>query len=204
MTVTELRKTKRGRISVYVDGEFATVLHPEVAAQSGLKAGAETSPEKLGRLVEESLFRMAKEDALRLLDYRAYPKGQLAAKLVEKKYPPEVARQAVDRMEELGLVDDRQYAEAFARELAETRHASRRMIREKLMQKGVDRLLIDEALEGLEFSEEEELAELVRKKYLSRLGEDEGERKVIAALARRGYPYGMIRRVLAALAEEEA
>ena len=72
------------------------------------------------------------------------------------------------------------------------------------MQKGVDRLLIDEALEGLEFSEEEELAELIRKKYLSRLGEDEGERKVIAALARRGYPYGMIRRVLAALAEEEA
>jgi len=104
-----------------------------------------------------------------------------------------------------GLVDDKRYAEARAAGLARA-GASRFKIRGKLMQKGVTRDEIDQAIETLdergEGSELTAACALIRRKRLGpyRKPADRAEfrQKDLAAMARAGFSIDLARRLLRA------
>lgn len=73
------------------------------------------------RLAAEAELKKAKERAFSMLSGREYTSSQLRDRLA-RHVDPEAAGQAVERMEELGLVDDDGYAERYARELSERKH----------------------------------------------------------------------------------
>lgn len=203
MRITEIRKTKKGRMSIYLDGEFACVLSPELFWGEGLAVGAEIAPEYLDELRARSGEKMAKERALGLLARRAYTEQGLYDKILEKVEDQAAAAGAVARMAELGLVDDADYARRYARECIFHKGYSKRRAAYALEEKGISKELAEDALEELELDPEQAVAELVLKKYRRYLAEEKGVRKTIAALQRLGHSYGTIRTVLAHLAEDE-
>ena len=150
---------------------------------------------------------VARAIALRLLTASPRSRAQLAEAMARKDVPDEVAERVLDRFTEVGLIDDTEYA----RMLVRTRHAerglSRRAIAVELRRRGIDDEVAGDALGQVDADDEEAAARrLVRRKLASTAALDPQtrSRRTLAALGRRGYPPGLVARLvreeLAALA----
>jgi len=201
--ITEIRRTKRERISVYIDGVFACVLHPEVYAVADIGVGRQVEPEALDEALRASRDKFAREYALNLLAQRSYTAKSLRDKLTAKVEDEEIADTVVARMEELGLIDDADYARRFAADCLNRRGFSLPRTARALREKGIDREIIDETLSRIEYDPQPAIAQIVRRKYLRYLEDEKGMRNTIAALQRLGYRFDDIRAVLQNLAEDE-
>ena len=146
--------------------------------------------------MQESETRRAKEKALYLLEYRSHSKKELADK-ISRTTSREAAEAAVEKMEELGLMNDEAYARQLAGTLLEKKGYGLRRARQELLQKGIDRELVEELLEELAPDPEEKLREIVERKYRNQLGDEKGYRCTVAALQRLGYGWEDIKTVLA-------
>ena len=160
MRITDVRTTKRGRVALYVEGEFLLSMHPDVFAVSGLSVGSEVDTESLETLSAEAELKKAKEKALNLLSYKEYTTKQLTDRL-KRHTDEESAEQAVARMEERGLLDDDDYAERFARDLSERKKFGILRIRQEMRQRGLTSEQIEYATSLLRSDPEEKMREII-------------------------------------------
>ncbi len=195
MRITDFKMTKRGRVALYVDGEFLLSMHPDVFAASGLSVGAEVDAESLETLAAEAELKKAKEKALNLLSYKEYTSKQLADRL-KRHTDGETAEQAVARMEELGLLDDDDYAERFARDLSERKKFGILRIRQEMRQRGLTGEQIEYAVSLLRSDPEEKMREIIARKYPLAYEDEKVRRRAFSALMRMGYPAAEVRRAL--------
>ena len=196
MKITDITKTKRGRYSVFVNQEFYGVLHPDVYFASSLAIGNTLSQEDLDELVGKSQYEIAKERALRLLAARSYTGKGLLDKLLPYA-APDIAQQVVDRMEDLGLIDDYDYARRYALDCLRLRGFSYHRTSYALTERGIDRQVAEKALQDLGEEDSDWLiSQYLLSKYRRRIGDEEGERRTINAMLRRGHRYEDVRRVL--------
>ena len=141
--------------------------------------------------------------ALNLLGARPYSTSALRRKLIQKEYEPADADQAIGRLVDNGLLDDRKYAEQFARSKIVTTGASKRRVQQDLYRKGIKGELATNAIAAVIEDEEIDPAaviERVARKKLAQLGDLEPivvRRRLFAFLARRGYELDEIKRVVA-------
>ncbi|WP_260853617.1 regulatory protein RecX [Kocuria palustris] len=160
----------------------------------------------------EQLRETARNIVLRQLTSSAKSRRQLEDKLADKDIPESVAREVLDRFEEVELVDDRAFSRSYVRQRAETRRLARPALRMELQRRGVDRELVEQALEQrTDDDERQDALELVRRRLPSgpslqaQLEDREARQKLIrrlvSALARKGYAPGLafevVRTVLA-------
>lgn len=133
----------------------------------------------------------AKEACLRLLAVRARSRAELADRLAEKGFRPEVTDAALVRLAEVGLVDDA----AFAEQWVHSRHTysgrGRATLRRELRDKGIAPALAEEALAAITDADERaRAADLARRKLQSLSAGtdyDRALRRLVAVLARRGF-----------------
>jgi regulatory protein len=143
--------------------------------------------------------------ALNLLGARPYSTSALRKKLIQKEYEPADADDAIGRLVDNGLLDDRKYAEQFARSKIVTTGASKRRVQQDLYRKGIKGELATNAIANVIEQEEIDPAaviERVAKKKLAQLGDLEPivmRRRLFAFLARRGYELEDIKGVVARL-----
>ncbi len=195
MTVTAVRMTKRGNIALYVDGEFCMSMHPDVFAASRLSVGMQIDPERLAELVGEAQLKKAKEKALHYLSYKEYTASQLKERLL-RDVDEESAALAVGRMEELGLVDDDDYAERFARDLYERKRYGLIRIRQEMRQRGLTDEQIEFAVSLLPDAPLVRIRELIEKKYPLAWEDEKVKRRAFAAMLRMGYCAADVRKAL--------
>ncbi|MFF2044683.1 regulatory protein RecX [Kitasatospora sp. NPDC058170] len=149
----------------------------------------------------------ARDICLRLLTGAAKSRKQLADALRKREIPHEAAEAVLDRLEEVGLIDDA----AFARAWVESRHAvrglSRRALAQELRTKGVAAELVEQAVAQLDQDDETEAARALveRKLRVTRGLERQARmRRLVGVLARRGYSEGLAFRVVREALDEEA
>ena len=195
MQITAIEPRKKGLSALYIDGEFAMKLDTEVILAHRFDVGREITDEALHDCVLDSDRKRCKDKAMWLISFRDHSRRELLDKL-RKDYPEDVAEAAVDRLEELGLIDDGRYARRYTADLVNLKHLSERGIRQKLREKGIDRNLIDEILEETEVDEDEQIRMIIEKKYASKLGDEKIRRRAVAALQRLGFGYQSIKSVL--------
>jgi regulatory protein len=143
---------------------------------------------------------VAREIVLRKLTAQARSRGELAKALAQRRVPEQTAAEVLDRFEEVGLVDDAAFAESWVRSRQSRRHLSKRVLRQELVRKGVERENIDNALEQIDPDDEYAAArDLAAKKYRTMAGLDRAVayRRLAGALGRRGFGPGTVSRVLA-------
>lgn len=142
----------------------------------------------------------AREIVLNQLTSRAKSRSELEKVLARKEIPGDVASAVLDRMTEVGLVDDTAFARSWVENRQQRNHLSRRALRHELSRKGVDSETLDEALDTVDVEDEYAAAKaLAEKKFRSvRSLEPEVQRRRIAgALARKGFSYSITGAVLA-------
>ena len=143
---------------------------------------------------------------LRLLTGNPRTRKQLADALRKREIPDEVADEVLSRFEEVGLINDGAFADAWVESRHHGRGLARRALAQELRTKGVDPTLIDEAVSQLDSEQEETTArELVDRKLRSTRGLDRDKRlrRLAGMLARKGYSQGMALRVVRQALEEE-
>ncbi|MEV6123725.1 recombination regulator RecX [Streptomyces sp. NPDC052077] len=148
----------------------------------------------------------ARAICLRLLTGTPRTRKQLADALRKREIPDEAAEEVLSRFEEVGLIDDGAFADAWVESRHHGRGLARRALARELRTKGVDAPLIDAAVSRLDAEREEETArELVDRKLRATRGLDRDKRlrRLAGMLARKGYSEGMALRVVRQALEEE-
>ncbi|MFF4500451.1 recombination regulator RecX [Streptomyces sp. NPDC001401] len=148
----------------------------------------------------------ARAICLRLLTGTPRTRKQLADALRKREIPDDAAEEVLSRFEEVGLINDSAFADAWVESRHHGRGLARRALAQELRTKGVDSTLIDAAVSQLDSEQEEETArELVARKLRSTRGLDRDKRlrRLAGMLARKGYSEGMALRVVRQALEEE-
>jgi regulatory protein len=142
---------------------------------------------------------VARSIALRKLTARPRTRHELDKALQAKNVPPSVKKAVLDRMEEVGLVNDASFAADWVASRQHRRHLSRRALRRELEAKGVERSEIDSALNDVDFDSELTTArDLVERKRatMSGLARDVQYRRLAGILGRRGFDTAVTVQVL--------
>lgn len=150
---------------------------------------------------------VARSICLKLLTGAPKTRAQLADALRRKNVPDDAAERVLDRLGEVGLVDDAAFAEAWVQSRRAGRGLASKALRAELRRRGVDEDTAGEAVDSLDPEEEAATARaLVDRKLPStrRLEPATRFRRLAGMLARKGYPSGLVTRVVKeALAAED-
>lgn len=195
MKIIEISRRRR---SLYrLDFEQGDSIEVDVRTfdESRFAVGQEITEEQLNTLLATSRYNRARERALYLLGLRDYACKELEEKLYSEA-DPVTAAAVVERLCEVGLLDDERYAARLARSLSEVKHYPRRRIEQELRRRGISPVLAQAAVSDLEGEDFEQALEILRRKYYNKLNDPDSRRRVTAALARRGFSYGAIRRAM--------
>lgn len=142
---------------------------------------------------------VARSIALRLLTAAPRSRAQLAEAMARRDVPAEVAERVLDRFTEVGLIDDAEYARMVVRTRHAERGLSRRAIAMELRRRGIADDDATPALEQIDGDDEEQAArDLVRRKLRATSGLDTATRmrRTQGALGRKGYPPGLVARLV--------
>jgi regulatory protein len=149
---------------------------------------------------EPSREEQARALCLRLLTARARTRAELAGQLRKRGYPGDVSTRVLDRLAQVGLVDDADFAEQWVQSRRRYAGKGKRALAAELRNKGVDDDVIDAALADIG-AERDRAEQLVRDKLRrEKLDGDDAKvaRRLVAMLARRGYSQPMAYDVVSA------
>ncbi len=202
MLITAAEERKKGLTALYIDGEYAVSVDTVTFASMGFKEGKDITDEELHELLQASNIARAKEKALYLLEYRSRTRKEIYDKLIPL-YGEDAADAAVERLEQLGLIDDESYARNYARSLIEMKHFSRERAAYEMMKKGIDRELADEILDEMEPDPIDQIKALLETKYSRRLSNEKDIQKTVNSLRAMGFRWSDIKEALSGYCEEE-
>jgi len=147
---------------------------------------------------------VARQIVLRQLAMAPRSRAELTQTLAQRGCPADVTATVLDRMTEVGLVDDEAYAQMLVRSQRAGRGLGKRALVRELRNKGIEDDLADEALASISDADERDRARaLVDKKLraMHGLGIEVQTRRLAGMLARKGYSssmtYAVIREAIA-------
>jgi regulatory protein len=145
---------------------------------------------------EASREEQARNLCLRLLTARARTRAELEGQLSKRGYPDDVSSRVLDRLAEVGLVDDVDFAEQWVQSRRVNAGKGKRALAAELRTKGVDNDVITAVLADIDADAERQRAEELVRDKLRREKLDDGDdvkvtRRLVGMLARRGYSQTM-------------
>ena len=188
MKIVDISPFKGSTVCIELSGgglaqNMKIYLHRDIAAE--VSKGMDITEEQADMLIHKNDMRKARERALYLMESRDHSYSELFDKL-EKNYPEDECFEVCSRLAELGIINDRRYAEKLCRQLFEIKKLGKYRVRQEMRMKGIPGDIIDETLE--EFAEEDDsfarLEELVEKKYERYLVDRKGVEKVLRTRSR--------------------
>jgi regulatory protein len=149
-------------------------------------------------------YRKALQYAFLLLRYRDRSEREIIQRLQRKGFDDDTGRSVAGYLKEKGFVDDSRFAESLIKSAIEQKHLGRKGVAQLLHSKGIPR----EIIQGIPDDDDRYIGAariLVEKKIRQWNGLDETtrEKRIWAALARKGYSTGIIGRVLRQYFSEE-
>ena len=171
-------------------------LYRQTVEDFGLYTGLELSEDQFSALEKAAGQMSAKMRAVRIVSASSVSKKDLEHRLIQKGEDPDQAKEAVQWMEELHLVNDRNTAEQIVHSCISKGYGLQRA-KQALYEKRIPKQYWEDALADYP-DQEEKIASFLR----SRLDVDSDQKeikKAVDALLRRGHSYGVIRRVLSDL-----
>ena len=200
MTITGIEERKKSMTALYIDGEYAVSVDTMTFLSVGKKVGSEITDDELYELIETSKYNRAKEKALYLIEYRSRTKKELYDKLVVL-FGESASERAIERLEELGLINDEKYAREYAEVLLERKGFSRQRAEFELMKKGIDKDVIEEILDELEPKPVEQIKKLLQTKFARRLSNEKDLAKTVNSLKAMGYRWSDISEAIESTSE---
>jgi regulatory protein len=190
-------------VRVELDSGRRLVIDVALVSELGLSKGMRLEGDSLRRLLEEGERGAARARALRYLETRERSRAEVERRLARYGYGPALIADVVAWLTHLGYVDDRRFAQWFARARSRNSWGPRRITHD-LLQRGVDRSVIADVVGAMRPQGDAaaevvaELAATLERRFARELAADpaKAERRIAAFLERRGHGWEVIRSVL--------
>lgn len=205
-TVTQIVLQKdKNRVNIFLDGKFAFGASLELVLKHGIKAGKELSEEKLKQLGKESDIEKIYARVLRFASLRPRSEKEIELWFKRKGIDPQKSREVFNRVKNLKLVDDEDFARWWISQRSQFRPKGKIALFAELRQKGVGREIIEKALGSENLSEKELAREAAAKKLvgLARLPFEKKKEKLLSFLGRRGFPWEVAKDTVDEMLQEE-
>lgn len=188
--ITDITKTKKGFNALFCENGFLFSIDDLLLLQYKIEIGSCLTQQELSFILEKSQTNKAVQKAYNLLSYRSHSKKELYDKL-RKNFDDECSTLAVEKLEQLNLVNDLEYCRLKAEYLIMVKKSSLQHAKLKLSSLGIDRDIIDDILQLYDNDNQtENIIKLVKSKYLSKLNTPH---KVVQSLMRKGFSYSEIK-----------
>lgn len=172
-----MAQSRKGRIQTVEDGEDAAL---------------QLSPERQEKRARNVLLHQ--------LSKSVKSKDQLRKILAKREIDSEIAERLLDRFEESGLINDKEFALTVVNSRHRYKGLAKSAIARELREKGIDQVIAQDALADLDSAAEleraKELAE-VRIRRMSNLSADVIKRRLSGYLARKGYSGNIVHSAIA-------
>lgn len=190
MIVTEVIPLDKKKYKITVEGGETFTLYRGELRRFQIESGAVLKEETLQQIYDEVLKKRVKERSLYLLKSMDRTEYEIAVKLRQGFYPQELIDYALDFLKKYGYVDDKRYIENYIH--ANSGRKSRRIIIQKLQQKGLSKELIESVQADMEeeTSEHDETSmiySLLEKKHYNPDCDYKEKNRIISFLLRRGF-----------------
>lgn len=180
------------KIHILIDNEYQITTNEDFWSENFIKDGAEISDDEWQELVNKINYNKAINKCYDLLSRRDHSVKELRTKLL-RTVDEYNANRAIERMLELGYLDDEKYASKLLDYLIDSKKMSKAHIKQEMFKRGVPSDIISSLLEYAEIDNISSICELIQTKYRNKLNAENGKEKVIAALLRKGFSYGDIK-----------
>ena len=187
----EPSKHVKGRYLVFLDTGTLLKVGEQELLDFGLRPGQTLEVEELNRLISSSQDTAAKARAAKIIGARPLSKNELVNRLVSKGEGAASAQRAADWLEDLGAVNDGEYAKTVVRHYDRMGYGPQKL-RDELYRRKVPREYWEEALTEARPQEEAVDAFLASKFRYREVTEQELQRQA-NALRRRGFGWEAIR-----------
>lgn len=204
VTDIQAQQRNRNRVNIYLDGNYAFSLDKMAAAW--LTVGRKLSEEDIIRLQQKDEFETALGRAMHFLGFRARSEQEMKTFLNKKGYEPGLIEKVITRLKEDRLVNDLDFAQNWLENRQQFRPRSKRLMKLELRQKGVAESEIEQAVQSSELNDFDLALDAGRKlsRRYQNLEKPEHDRKLGAALQRRGFSFEVIRECLPVLWKEKS
>ena len=141
-----------------------------------------------------------------LISKQSRTKKEILDKLKRKEYEEDVISVVVKEAEENGLINDKRYAFAYALDRMNFYKSGKNLVRMKLVQKGVEKSLIDKAIERAfegvdEYAQALDIAKRRARTY-KRLEKQVIARRLTSYIVRRGFSFDTALKVTKAIIKD--
>ena len=208
MKIVALHSRRKSLFGIEFDNEIDPKDYGATADSTGLIAidrvvcdsyhlcsGFELDDVILSQIIEASYCSRAKSRALWYLERSDCSKKHLIEKL-RRNFPQSASVYAAEKMEELGFINDRRFAERMAMSYITEKRVSPQKAAFLMSSKGIDRDLAKEMANAVETDSVEVIKQLIDKKYKNSLDDAKALSRTVAALARRGFSFSDIRKAI--------
>ncbi len=201
VTLVERQKRNKERVNVYLDNEFAFSLNELDAAS--LHKGQQLTEVQLAELRHRDEIVKAVDAAVKLLSFRPRSTQEIRQRLQQKSYESGVIEAAIERLQNLGYLDDRAFARFWIEERNRSKPRGERALRSELRNKGIADALIRELLDEI-VDENHAAYQAARPRALRLRGltRQAFQQKIGSFLQRRGFSYEAVHQAIDDLKRE--
>lgn len=198
-------KHQRGRgnkVHLLLDDEYVITTDINFWMDHYISDGTDIDEEQWQALVEGINYKKALNKCADFLSRREHSVKELKTKLL-RTVDEVSAQKAIDRYLEAGYLDDEHFCESLVEYLYNVKKYSTNHVRQECYKRGIDSDIIRRVMDNFEVDNTDTIAELIERKYLSKLEQENGKEKVIAALQRKGFSYSDIKSAFNRLEDNE-
>ncbi|MBE6742040.1 MAG: regulatory protein RecX [Ruminococcaceae bacterium] len=185
-------KNGRGnKIHLFIDDEYQITTTSDFLNDNFFQNNIEITEDEWIELVEKINYSKAVGKCYDLLSRRMHSVKELRDKLL-KSFDRETADKAIDLMLDYGYLNDEEYANDLFSHLTNDKRMSERFIILEMNKRGISSDIIQNLVYNANIDNVGTAFDIITSKYLTKLNQEGGRQKVIAAMSRKGFSYSDI------------
>ena len=198
ITKIEAQKKNDDRVNIYVDEKFFMAIYKELVFSFNLKKGQEIDKDYLKNILDDEIYMKAKNKALNILSKSSQSEKQIQQKL-SKDFEEHTIDRVIEFLQKYKFVDDEDLANRIVNTNVNLNKYGKNKIKQNLYNKGIDKFIIEQAMDEIDSDKEFENALYLGKKRYDRLKNEDPRKayqKIGNHLAYKGFNYDIIKKVL--------
>ena len=169
MTVTDIKEISAKKVLIITDEDYDFPLSLSDIKKYKITSDSEIDIELLDEIKDKVIYPVALNKALYLIKTKEYTKKEMEHKLAQSHYPEDIITNVLKELEKNRFIDDRRYVESYISFHCAVK--SVQTVKSALMTKGVEKEIIEEALDNyVEQNPDQEMIlckNILERKYLA-------------------------------------
>lgn len=196
MLITKLviNKKNTNLVDIYIEDEYFATLNNTDVFNLKLIKGKDISFEDIREIKYKENYQICLSKAINYISYKPRTKKEVERKLKQDNFDDYVIENVINKLKEYNYIDDKKYIESFINNKLSSKPIGKYRIKQELIDKGIDRVIIEEKISEYEIDDLHNIIMLIKKKIKDKnqINEIKYKRRLINFLLRRGFDLSSI------------